>query len=393
MDRITYLSKSETYTFVSRLEIIFMRILSFLLMSVVSTGLLWSQPKSSLTVDQNVEDFDFALTELETSYAGFVTYVNDSTRQEYDSIVSSLKHEIELKIRPGYDAALFLYSWFDDGHLGMDMGSYKETGKYMSDRRKYQPYEMIRPYLPEPIATQATTKTYLIRLPEFDEEIVSSEWLGNAIDEFISSKCENLIIDVRGNGGGDERIWHQLLPLFYDHPGTTKSVEFRMSDNNIEFLKQAAAEFPEAQMILDKFNNTHEEFILLTDKEDIEIEVPKYDGKKPRRIAFIIDANNGSATEELLIQAKAISDRAIIYGKENTGGCLDCSSVRESALPNSGYPIFIPTARSCRLPNNGIDKTGIAPDVVIPINYPTSISDNIDEWTLWIANELENNTY
>lgn len=389
MDIMTYLSKSEAYTFVSKPKIIFIRILSFLLTIVVSTGLLWAQPKYSLTVDQNIEDFNFALKELETSYAGFDTYVNDATRQEYDSIVSSLRHEIELTGRPGYDAALYLYSWFDDGHLGMDMGSYKETGKYMSERRKYQPYEMIHPYLPEPTATQVTSKTYLIRLPEFDEEIVSSEWLGNAISGFKFSKCENLIIDVRGNGGGDERIWHQLLPLFYDHPGTTKSVEFRMSDNNIEFLRQAADEFSEARMILDKYNKTKEPYILLTDKEDIEIEVQKYTGEKPLKIAFIIDANNGSATEELLIQAKAISDRTLIYGKENTGGCLDCSSVRETALPYSGYPIFIPTARSCRLPENGIDKTGIAPDVTIPFNYPGSLTDNIDEWTLWIANELE----
>lgn len=344
---------------------------------------------SLLSVDQNIEDFNFALKELETSYAGFDTYVNDATRQEYDSIVSSLRYEIEQTGRPGYDAALYLYSWFDDGHLGMDMGSYNETGKYMSERRKYQPYDMIHPYLPEPTATQATSKTYLIRLPEFDEEIVSSEWLGNAINGFNSSKCENLIIDVRSNGGGDERIWHQLLPLFYDHPGTTKSVEFRMSDSNIEFLRQAADEFPEARMILDKYNNTKEPYILLTDKEDIEIEVQEYTGKKPHKIAFIIDANNGSATEELLIQAKAISDRTSIYGKENTGGCLDCSSVRETILPYSGYPVFIPTARSCRLPDNGIDKTGIAPDVTIPINYPASLTDNIDEWTLWIANELE----
>lgn len=368
------------------------RILSFLLTIVVPTGLLWSQPKSSLTVDQNIEDFVFALNELETSYAGFDTYVNDSTRQEYDSIVSTLRQQIETNERSGYDAVLFLYSWFDDGHLGMDMGSYKETGKYMSERRKFQTYDMIHSYLPEPLSKHVTSKTYLMRLPEFDEEIISIEWIENAIRDYNTSGCDNLIIDLRSNGGGDERLWHPLLPLLYDHPGTTKSVEFRMSDNNIEYLKQAADEFPEAQMILDKFNNTHEEFILLTDKEDIEIEVPKYDGKKPRRIAFIIDANNGSATEELLIQAKAISDRTIICGKENTGGCLDCSSVRESALPNSGYPIFIPTARSCRLPNNGIDKTGIAPDVVIPINYPTSITDNIDEWTLWIANKLENST-
>ncbi len=367
--------------------------LSFFLVvveAVAQVNVTGTNPHNSLlSVDQNIEDFNFALKELETSYAGFDTYVNDSTRQEYDSIVSTLRQQIETNERSGYDAALFLYSWFDDGHLGMDMGSFRETGKYMSDRRKFQTYDIIHPYLPEPLSKPATSKTYLMRLPEFDNETVTPEFVENAIRDYNSSGCENLIIDLRSNGGGDERLWHPLLPMLYDHPGTTKSVEFRMSDNNIEYLKQAATEFPEAQMILDKYKKTHKEFILLTDKEDIEIEVPKYDGKKPRRIAFIIDANNGSATEELLIQAKAISDRTIIYGKENTGGCLDCSSVRESALPNSGYPISIPTARSCRLPNHGIDKTGIAPDVVIPINYPSSLADNIDEWTLWIANELE----
>lgn len=213
----------------------YIHILSFLLTIVVSTGLLWAQPKSPLTVDQNIEDFNFALKELETSYAGFDTYVNDATRQEYDSIVSSLRYEVELTGRPGYDAALYLYSWFDDGHLGLDMGNYRETYKYMSDRRKFHPYQMINPYSPEPIAKPVTSKTFLMRLPDFDGETVSVEWVKKAIGDFNTSSCENLIIDVRYNGGGDERIWHPLLPLLYDHSGTTKSVEFRMSDNNIKF--------------------------------------------------------------------------------------------------------------------------------------------------------------
>ena len=115
--------------------------------SVIVKGAdLWAQSNTLFTVDQNIEDFNFAVKELETSYAGVDTYVNDVTRQEYDSIISTLRHGIEIKGRPGYDAALFLYSWFDDGHLGMDMGSFRETGKYMSDRRKYQQYDMINPY-------------------------------------------------------------------------------------------------------------------------------------------------------------------------------------------------------------------------------------------------------
>lgn len=349
-----------------------------------------TETPDSITRQHHIDDFNFALHELETSYAGFETCVTDANRQQYDSIVSSLRVQIETQNRPGYDAALYLYSWFDDGHLGIDLGSYRETGKYMSDRQKFHPYEMIKPYSPEPTAKPVTSKTFLMRLPDFDEETVSVEWIENAIRNFNTSTCENLIIDVRYNGGGDERIWHPLLPLIYDHPGTTKSVEFRMSYNNIEFLRQAAPVFPEAQMILDKYNRSHEPYILLTDKEDIEIEVPPYAGKKPLKVAFIIDANNGSATEELLIQAKAISNRTSIYGKENTSGCLDYSSVRETtALPHSKYPIFIPTARSCRLPDNGIDKTGIAPDFTIPIDYPQSLTDNLDEWTIWVAGELE----
>lgn len=366
------------------------RIIISLFCVTVVTSIVAQTEQTNNSIAQNLEDFEFALHELESSYAGFETKITEANRQQYDSIVATLRNQIETQNRPGYDAVLYLYSWFDDGHLGLDMGNYRETYKYMSERRKFHPYQMINPYSPEPIAKPVTSKTFLMRLPDFDGETVSVEWVKNAIGDFNTSSCENLIIDVRYNGGGDERIWHPLLPLMYDHSGTTKSVEFRMSDNNIEFLRQAASEFPEAQMILDKYNDTHAQYVLLTDREDIEIEVPNYNGTKPRKVAFIIDANNGSATEELLIQAKGISDRTTIYGKENTGGCLDYSSVRETALPNSKYPIYIPTARSCRLPDKGIDKTGIAPDIIIPIDYPQSLTDNVDEWTVWVTQKMEN---
>lgn len=93
-----------------------------------------TETPDSLTPQNHLDDFNFALYELETSYAGFETCVTDANRQQYDSIVSSLRVQIETQNRPGYDAALYLYSWFDDGHLGIDMGNYRETGKYMSDQ-------------------------------------------------------------------------------------------------------------------------------------------------------------------------------------------------------------------------------------------------------------------
>ncbi len=351
---------------------------------------LFAQTIPQFTVKQNLEDFNYALHELETSYAGFETYVNETSRQPYDSIVAHLRTQIETENRPGYDAALLLYSWFDDAHLGINLGSLSLSEQYMSKRKKFKPYETIQPYMPEPVALKATDKTFLIRLPEFVEETISFDWVEKAICGFNTSGCENLILDIRGNGGGDERLWHPFLPLIFSHSGSVKNIEFRMSDNNIEYLKSVAPRFPGAQMVLDKHKETQASYVPLTDSENIVIDVPDYDGIKPRRVAIIIDANNASAAEFLLLQAKAVSNKTKLYGKENTLGCFDCSNVRETAvLPNSKFTLLIPISRTCNLADSGIDRTGIAPDVIVPIDYPRSLTNNIDEWTLWIANELE----
>ena len=45
---------------------------------------------------------------------------------------------------------------------------------------------------------------------------------------------------------------------------------------------------------------------------------------------------------------------------------------------------------SHRLPDRGIDKEGIAPDVRLDIPYPTELTGNVDEWALWIAEDLKN---
>jgi len=36
-----------------------------------------------------------------------------------------------------------------------------------------------------------------------------------------------------------------------------------------------------------------------------------------------------------------------------------------------------------------VDPTGIAPDVRIPLPYPKRLTDNIDEWVLWVAKDLK----
>ncbi|MDE7385671.1 MAG: S41 family peptidase [Muribaculaceae bacterium] len=342
---------------------------------------------NSLSQTENLEDFEFAINELESSYAGFDDFVNDSTRQGYNQLVQKLRTQIE-KGTPGWEAVLQLYSWFDDGHLGLAL-PYQIQAKYLSPARLYKPYTEIETYAPELVAHEVSDRTYLIRIPAFDEDVVTVEWVDSVINLLSNRNYQNLIIDLRGNEGGDERLWHPFLSLLYDHNGSTKSAEFRNSPQNINFMQSIAEDVPEAQMILDKFaKNPTQPYILLSDSEDIPIEVTPI-RSTIENIIYIIDANVASASEEFLIQSKAISNRVHIYGKENTSGTLDYASVREAELPNSGIIIAIPMGRSCRLPNNGIDKTGIAPDFKLTIGYPTILTDNIDEWVEWITNQLE----
>ena len=44
---------------------------------------------------------------------------------------------------------------------------------------------------------------------------------------------------------------------------------------------------------------------------------------------------------------------------------------------------------SHRLPDRGIDKEGISPDVQLDIPCPTELTDNVDEWVHWIAQNLK----
>ena len=46
-------------------------------------------------------------------------------------------------------------------------------------------------------------------------------------------------------------------------------------------------------------------------------------------------------------------------------------------------------SRRIGLPETSIDATGIAPDVRIPLPLPARLTDNIDEWVIWVAEQLE----
>ena len=91
----------------------------------------------------------------------------------------------------------------------------------------------------------------------------------------------------------------------------------------------------------------------------------------------------------MVINVKACSNRTTVYGRDNTVGALDFANLSNIELPNSALSLHVPMSRSMALPETSVDKNGIAPDVRIELPLPARLTDNIDEWTIWVAEQLE----
>ena len=107
------------------------------------------------------------------------------------------------------------------------------------------------------------------------------------------------------------------------------------------------------------------------------------------KAALIIDNHVASSGESIVRLVKSCSARTTVYGKDNTIGALDFANLSSIVLPHCQLSLHVPMSRTIGLPENSIDKNGIAPDVRIDLPLPARLTDNIDEWVIWVAEQLE----
>lgn len=321
---------------------------------------------------QQVEDFDFVVRQIETNYAGFPTLADTAG---YRTLKERLRNQVVENQRKGYMAAAELVGWFGDTHLRL--GNYSQT--YSSHR---QPTVKGNGYNPDFVATKVNDQTFLIRVPSFDD---TKEEIDQAVADYRASGCPYLVVDLRGNGGGLDNNYLSLRALLYDHPGQVDGVEFRNTPDHRATVR--ALDQPWAIELADAMEQQSDSAFYPVTPRQWEL---KYDSieRFPLKAALIINDEVASAGEQFVLDVRATSDRTTIYGRENTLGVLDYSNAAGVNLPHSGLTLYVPISRSCRLPDRGIDRTGIAPDVRITLPNPKKLDDNIDSWVKWVATKL-----
>ncbi len=196
-------------------------------------------------------------------------------------------------------------------------------------------------------------------------------------------KLDGIIIDLRGNTGGDDTTGFMLAEIMQDRkvmPGWDKTIEnlsaqtIALSKNNFNiqklWLEKNNKPVPEYVMnFLDqrdkllreiKAGMHKEQKIYTWNQKDYPLGKNMYQGK----VAILSDRKCGSSGESSL-EAFAKHPNAKIYG-ENSAGKYHFGNVSNLILTHSKVSIILASKYNAYRDGRNIDKVGLSPDVHVP---------------------------
>lgn len=240
-----------------------------------------------------------------------------------------------------------------------------------------------------PFFEKVDAATALIRIPSFNgsnKPVIDSVIAAN---KATILQTENLIIDLRNNGGGSDRSYSELIPLLYTNPIRTVGVEMYSTKMNnqrmLDFINNPEYGFSDeekewAQGMYDKLEAKLGGFVNLGD-ERVSVETQDTVYTYPKNVGVIINENNGSTTEQFLLAAKQ-STKVKLFGT-TTAGVLDISNMYFLPSPCEEFQLAYSLSRSMRIPDMAIDDKGIQPDYYIADDIPAY------EWVAFVSKRLK----
>ena len=225
---------------------------------------------------------------------------------------------------------------------------------------------------------QLDQETSYIKIPTFFNNDSKIEKLVAANDKAIRNS-KYLIIDLRGNGGGNSG-WSFLLPYVMTNPIKQDIPLLRISEDNVR-IKRSELEYlvknplPEAakkyypdeyisvlKKIYDELPNAKSTFY---EVPGLTIPIDSVLGS-PSRIALITDELCGSSAE-YFFQLMKQSKKTTKYGS-NSVGMMDYEGPTSTTpLPCKELILMMPVSKSSWTDTNPIDEVGFGPDVKLKI--------------------------
>jgi hypothetical protein len=219
-------------------------------------------------------------------------------------------------------------------------------------------------------AKKMNDTTFYVQIGTFDGGNARAIDSVFATSMFLLKATPNLILDLRGNGGGSDFSYRPIIHWLYTDPIVTTGVDVLCTPDNINGTRKLVLDNPDVpedmkaetrQLVAAMEKNTGK-FIESNGDDTLEQE---YSEPNPRRIVILIDRGTGSSAEQFLLLAR--QSRKVTLMGEHSAGILDYANMRPSApSPCKDLALYYATTRSRRIAvGRGIDNVGIQPNVLL----------------------------
>ena len=291
------------------------------------------------------EIFDWVVTEFEKSDAGFDYALEMKGRETYEKHTAEKRAESKPITLPN-DCVKTVNEWlkfFRKTHIGFFINS----PTFADSVNDYDKYAIKR----------LSGKTMYIKIKSFSGNLARQNIarMINANDYLISN-TPNLIIDLRGNGGGSDDAWSPLCKYIDSRPFNMEWNLRRVSEENAKLFEEYG-EKGTAEYIR---NNAGKR---LAGNSAITTRKPDRIQKYPANIVILTDNGTGSSSESLLRYAKQSSKVKVMgqktAGAEEIGNCVIIES------PDKQFQLFYGTTIRAQAKHTQYLDYGIQPDIFL----------------------------
>jgi C-terminal processing protease CtpA/Prc len=211
-------------------------------------------------------------------------------------------------------------------------------------------------------------------------------FIDEAFTKFNAAKVERLIIDLRGNPGGDNLFSDVMIAWFADKPFRFFSqFKVRVSPEstkaNADRLENdAAAAGPVSRQYAEMYANAK-----LGDLVDFQLPLvePRKDDRFQGKVFLLVDRQSYSNTVAV---AALVQDYKFgkILGEETSDMATTYGAMEQFKLPRTGIAVGYPKAHIVR-PNGDLRSRGVVPDVAIRIPVLETQADETLQQAMAIA--------
>lgn len=205
-------------------------------------------------------------------------------------------------------------------------------------------------------------------------------FMDSAFTMISNKEVTDLIIDIRGNDGGDNSFSDYMIAFFADKPfGIASKFQIRTSQITKKFWQNV--DNP-------KYENLRNQILNLKNGERFEADLgqtlPRNDSLRFKGQVYIL-INRYSFSNAAVVAAIVQDYRfGVVIGEETSYVPSSCGAVHEFNLPNTNINVIYPKAYSIR-PNGDTSLRGVIPDHIVLENLFTD-SDEIMNYTINLIN-------